>query len=187
MAKKNPTHTPEEIQALWDEFLSIEEIDDRRRIIFEDTKKKRPKFKALAENNAFELFTELGGSDSMIEVTENWAFEYTYENWVNDYGEEEEDIDDEEKKRLEEDENWEDENEKKKTPRELEWDLEEESIQRAHDTGYWLQTCLCILEGPDDVSLPFIFGFTEGEFDGSVLENPYTTKDGDVSFGIPFY
>lgn len=175
----------EEIQALWEEFLSVEETDDRRNIIFEDIKKRNPKYKILAEDSPLEFFIELGGNEYDIEPTHNWAIEYTYKDWVDEYGEEE--IDEEEKKRRNEDEDWEDNYERKKTSRELEWDLQAESIQHAYDTGFWRQTCLFTLKGPDDVSLPFIFGCTEGEFDGSVLENPYTTKDGDVPFGIPFY
>jgi len=175
-----------EIQDLWDEFLSIESEEDRRRVIFKDAKKRKPKFKILADQSPWDFFIELGGIESDIVPTDNWAFEYTYEDWVDEYGEEEEEIDEEERKRREENEDWEDDYEPKKTQRELEWDLEKESIKHAEETGHWLQTCLCSLEGPGDVSLPFIFGFTEGEFDGSVLENPYTTENGNESYGIPF-
>ena len=177
----------QKIQDLWDEFLSIESEEERRRIIFEDVKKRQPKFKILAEDSPWNLFKELGGIESDIGPTDNWAFEYTYDDWVWDNGEEEEEIDEEERKRREENEDWEDDYEPKKTLRELEWDLKEESVKHAEETGHWRQTGFQPLEGPDDVFLPFIFGFTEGEFDGSVLENPYTTKDGDVSFGIAFF
>ena len=186
----------EEIQDLWDEVLSIEDIDDRRKLIFADAKKRRPRYKILAEKSPFDLFLELGGIEWDIVPTHNWAFEYTYDDWVNYYGGEEDETDADEDENENEDELESDQNELDEgskndlrteiTLRELEWDLEKESIDHAEATGHWLQTGFCPLKGPDDVFLPFIFGFTEGEFDGSVLETPYSTKDGNVSFGFLF-
>ncbi len=67
----------QKIQALWDEFLSIESEEERRRIIFEDVKKRKPKYKILAEDSPWDFFIELGGLESDIVPTDNWAFEYT--------------------------------------------------------------------------------------------------------------
>jgi hypothetical protein len=136
---------------LWLELTSIESIDERIIAIHKDTKSTSPKFQILAEENPQLLFELLGGDNFEIN-TNNWAFEYTYENYIQEYD-------------IEYD-----------SAESSEWDLEEKSIEHAHDTGYWYVTGTCVIEGPNNIELEFEFEYCEGYLDG-ILGTPYNLSE----------
>lgn len=139
------------LEILWAELSSIENIDDRKVIIYNDKESISPKYKLLAEEDPQRLFELLGGDDSDI-YTQNWAFEYSYEDYIEEYG-----ID--------------------YDPKEADaWDLEEKSIEHAHDTGFWYVTGTCAIEGPNDIELEFEFEYCEGYLDG-IIGTPYNDSE----------
>jgi len=138
------------IERLWSELISIN-TDDRKLAIYKDVHSNLRKYQVLAEEEPHRLFELLGGDDSRI-TTSNWAFEYSYEDYIEENG-------------IEHDEN-----------EANEWDLEEKSIQHAHDTGYWYVTGTCIIEGPDDIELEFEFEYCEGYRDG-IIGTPYNESE----------
>ena len=135
------------LDSLWEEISSIGKIEERRIKIFDDLRSSNFKFKGLAEEDPYRLFQLLGGDENKIE-TNNWAFEYEYEDYVDEYGVEF------------------DENEFK------EWKLEERSIQRAHDSGFWYVTGISNIRLQNGDELPFEFQYTEGYLDG-IIGTPY--------------
>ena len=140
----------QDLEPLWAEISSIASVDERRTLIYNDSEFRRPKYKVLAEHDPYRLFNLLEGDEANIS-TSNWAYDYTYEEYVEDND-------------LEYDE---DEAEG--------WDLEEQSVQRAHDTGNWYVTGICIIRGTDDVELPFEFAYSEGYVDG-IIGTPYNQE-----------
>ena len=64
------------------------------------------------------------------------------------------------------------------------WDLEEKSIERAHDTGHWYVTGTSTIEGPNGIELEFEFEFCEGYLDG-IIGTPYN-EDEHRNHGIEF-
>jgi hypothetical protein len=146
-------------EILWSELSSMNSIDDRRVTIYHDIKSKSPKYLMLAEENPHRLFELLGGDDSEID-TQNWAFEYTYKDFIEEYDIEynskEADV----------------------------WDLEEKSIEHAHDTGHWYVTGTCVIKGPQNIKLAFEFEYCEGYLDG-IIGTPYTEAE-HGNHGIPF-
>jgi hypothetical protein len=150
----------DKIELFWSELKSIKNIEDRIVTIHKDIQSDSPKYQILAKENPHRLFELLGGDDSEI-TTSNWAFEYTYEDYIG-----ENDIEY-------------DANEAK------EWDLDEKSIEHAHDTGHWYVTGTCIIEGPEDIELEFEFEYCEGYLD-AIIGTPYNqTEHGN--HGILFY
>jgi hypothetical protein len=136
-----------DLETLWTEISSITSVDERRTLVYNDTESKKPKYKVLAEEDPYRLFNLLEGDEADICKT-NWAYEYTYDEYVDDNGL---DYDEEEADN---------------------WDLEEQSIQHAHDTGNWYVTGICIIEGPDGIELSFESAFCEGYLDG-IIGTPY--------------
>jgi hypothetical protein len=90
-----------------------------------------------------------------------WAPEFTYEQYVNEYDEEFSELD------------------------KLNWDVEEKSIERATEDGYWLETGTCIIDKPDGVELRFEFNLTDGERDVT-LATPYDKDDFEMPNCFPF-
>jgi len=139
------------IEKLWSELTSIENIDDRIIAIHNDTISKSPNYQVIAEENPQRLFELLGGDDAEIN-TNNWAFEYTYEDYIQEYD-------------IEYD-----------SAEASEWDLEEKSIEHAHDTGYWYVTGTCVIEGPNNIELKFEFEYCEGYL-GGISGTPYNLSE----------
>jgi hypothetical protein len=125
----------------------INNIDDRIVAIFNDIKSDLPKYRILAVEDPQRLFNLLGGNDSEME-TYNWAFEYSYEDYI-----EENDIEY-------------DANDASK------WDMVEKSIEHAHDSGHWYVTGICFIKGPNNIKLEFEFEYCEGHIDG-IIGTPY--------------
>jgi hypothetical protein len=136
-----------ETEELWETISLIENFEERIILIFKDTKKKKPIFKILAEENPYRLFKLLGGDESEVNLC-NMAFEYTYEQYISDYEIEYDTFD------------------------AANWDLEERSIEQAHDSGHWYVTGSCEINGPNDIILEFEFEFTDGVIDG-IITTPY--------------
>ena len=65
------------------------------------------------------------------------------------------------------------------------WNLEEKSINHAHETGHWYVTGTCKIYGPADIKLQFEFEFCEGYIDG-IIGTPYNEDEQD-NHGIVFY
>lgn len=147
-------------EAKWALIESIEDIEERIILIDKDVKKKRPLYRVLAKENPYRLYLLLGGDECEIELY-NWAKEYTYEDYLEDSGEEY-DSDDEEA-----------------------WDIEEKSIEHAQDTGVWYVTGSCLVSGPNNIELVFEVDYCEGYFD-SVIGTPYNI-DAHGNHGILFY
>jgi hypothetical protein len=138
-------------EVLWSELSSLNNIDERVVAIYKDIMSDIRKYQILAEEEPQRLFELLGGSDSEI-TTSNWAFQYSYEDYIQ-----ENDIEY-------------DANEAN------EWDLEEKSIEHAHDSGHWYVTGICKIEGPDNVELEFEFECCEGYLDG-IIGTPYNESE----------
>lgn len=119
--------------------------------IYNDVQSKSRKYQILVKKDPRRLFDILGGDDSEI-TTSNWAFPYSYEDYILENG------------------NEYDVHEAK------EWDLEEKSIEHAHDTGHWYVTGICIIEGPDHMELAFEFEYCEGYL-GSIIGTPYNASE----------
>ena len=150
----------EEIEKLWDEISSKHDLKERIMIIHSDIVNDKNKFKPLAEEDPYRLFKLLGG-DALDATRSNWAFEYTYENYIEDY-----DIEFDSKEAES-------------------WDIEERSIERAHDIGYWYVTGIVSLDVDESSSLLFEVEFAEGYFDG-IIGTPYDQGIGSKCYGIEF-
>ncbi len=146
------------IEALWAELSSLADINERRSVIHQDTRLDAPRYLVLAEDDPYRLFNLLGGDASEIE-TMNWAFEYTYEECI-----EENDIE------------YDSEEEKN-------WDLEKKSIERAHNTGHWYVTGTSIVKGPNGIELEFEFEFCEGYL-GIIIGTPYNREEHGHGIGF---
>jgi hypothetical protein len=149
-----------EMEKLWTEIESIENIKKRVILIHNDICDNTNRYKVLSEEDPYRLFELLGGDDSDL-MTTNWAFEYAYKEYIEEYDIEYDSI--EEKK----------------------WDLEEKSIQRAHDTGHWYVTGTTVIAGPNGIELAFEFAFCEGYLDG-IIGTPYNEAE-HGNHGFEFY
>ena len=150
----------EKEDSLWLELIEIENIVYRRSLIFNDINSGNNRFELIAENDPFRLFELLGG-DEADSIKNNWAFKYTYENYLEE----------EDKEYVEKEAN--------------EWDVDEKSIERAHESGHWYVTGEVILEGLKGEELFFELQYTEGFFD-SLISTPYNYND-TKDHGILFY
>ena len=149
------------LNKLWSILEEINSTNERSRRIYQDLVSKANVFKPLVEDNPYRLFELLGGDVLEAERT-NWAFEYTYENYL-EYSGEEFDI------------------------RKAEsWNIEERSIERAHDTGYWYVTGMFSFKIDESSELLFELEFLEGYFDG-IIGTPYDKNIGSKCHGIEFY
>jgi hypothetical protein len=140
-----------ELNELIHELSSIELIDERRLVIFNDVQSDSPKYKVLAETDPYKLFELLDGDNDDMELF-NWAPDYSYEDHVEQLDLE---YDSEEA---------------------AAWDLEERSIEYAHDVGFWLVTGISIVYGPKGIELPFEFEFNEG-YQGPIIGTPYNQSE----------
>jgi hypothetical protein len=138
-------------ELLWQELESLDDYIERILLIHQDISSGCLKYKILADNDPFRLFEDLGGNESDIE-TSNWALPYSYDDYI-----EENDL------------------EYDSAEAEL-WDLEERSIEHAHDTAHWYVTGTSVINGPGDIELSFEFEFCEGYIDGN-LKTPYDKLD----------
>ncbi len=139
------------IENLWIELSSINNIDDRIITIYKDIHSDLHKYQILAEQDPRRLFELLGGDYSEIRRSK-WAIDYSYDDYIEEYD-------------IEYDDN-----------EANEWDLEEKSVERAHDTGYWYVTGISIIEGPDNINLQFEFEYCEGYLDG-IIGTPYNQTE----------
>lgn len=147
------------IELLWSEIATINNIDDRKMAIYVDVQSNLRKYEILAVKDPHRLFKILGGNESEIN-TQNWAFEYSYDDYVQ-------------------------ENELEYDDNEAEaWDLESESIENAHNTGYWYVTGTCLIEGPDNIELEFEFEYCDGYLE-RIIGTPYN-KDEHGNHGFLF-
>jgi hypothetical protein len=145
------------LEKLWAELESIKKINERVILVHRDITDNENRYKVLAEEDPYRLFELLGGDDTDL-LTTNWAFEYSYEDYVNENG-------------LEYD-----------TQEADQWDKEEKSIERAHDTGHWYVTGSSTIEGPNGIELEFEFEFCEGNIE-KIIGTPYNEdKHGNHGF-----
>ncbi len=141
----------QKIEILWSELTLIENINDRRVLIHSDVKNKRPKYEILAKDDPYRFFELLGGDKSEIN-SNNWAFEYTYEDYIE-------------------------ENDIEYDPEQADgWDLEGKSIEHANDTGHWYVTGTCVIEGPNNIELEFEFDYCDGLLD-RIIGTPYNENE----------
>jgi len=150
----------EKEESLWSELNEIESFIARRSLIFNDINSGNKLFELIAKNEPGRLLKLLGG-DEGDSIRYNWASEYTYEDYL-----EEEDQEYDEKEATE-------------------WDVDEKSIERAHDSGHWYVTGELVLEGLKGEELAFEFQYTEGYFDG-IIGTPYNTDEDGKDHGIYF-
>lgn len=148
------------IDNLWSELTAIKDVDNRIVAIHNDIQTNLRKYQVLAETDPYRLFDLLGGDDSDLDTC-NWALPYSYENFIE-------------------------ENEIEFDPiEEKEWDLDEKSIEHAHDSGHWYVTGFCTITGPEKIELEFEFQYTEGYLDG-IIGTPYN-QESHGNHGILFY
>ncbi len=65
------------------------------------------------------------------------------------------------------------------------WDVEEKSIERAQEDGFWLETGTCLIDEPKGVELRFEFSLTDGEPD-EILATPYDKNGYEMPNCFPF-
>ena len=148
------------IELIWNALEAHDSVDKIREIVFEDVKSKKHVLKGLAESDPHRLYNLLNGDEFEIQVTA-WAPEFTYEQYVN-----ENDLEFDELEKSN-------------------WDVEEKSIERATEDGYWLETGTCIIDKPDGVELRFEFNLTDGVWD-ETLATPYDKDDFEMPDCYPF-
>ena len=141
----------QKIEILSYELTSIKKIDDRRVCIHKDTKSRSPKYKILAEEKPFLFFEILGGDEFEI-ISNNWAFEYTYEDYIEQYDIEFDQADADK------------------------WNIEEKSIENANESGHWYVTGTCIIQGPNNIELEFEFDYCDGLLD-RIIGTPYNENE----------
>ena len=149
-----------DLEKLWEELESITNIDERVILIHRDIIDNEKRYKVLAEKNPYRLFELLGGDESKIS-TRSWAYEFTYDDYI-------------ELMDLEYD-----------SKEEKKWNLNEKSIERAHDTGHWYVTGTSVITGPNGIELHFEFAFCEGYLDG-IIGTPYNEAE-HGNHGFKFY
>lgn len=137
----------DKLDFLWEEISSIPAIPDRIKVIFQDVSKDLNRYKSLAEEDPYRLFELLGGDEANA-TRANWAFEYQYEDYLEENGEE---FDSEIA---------------------AAWNVEEKSIERAVNSGHWYVTGIVVLYTDDLDEVVFELQFTEGYFDG-IIGTPY--------------
>jgi hypothetical protein len=148
------------VELLWSELFSIKNIEDRILAIFNDIKSESRKYQILAEEDPQRLYKLLGGNDSEME-TYNWAFEYSYEDYI-----EENDIE-------------------YNANEASEWDIVENSIEHANNSGHWYVTGISLIKGTNNIKLEFEFEYNEGYIDG-IIGTPYNESE-HGNHGILFY
>jgi hypothetical protein len=136
-----------DLEIIWSKLEYIDSKDRIRKVIQEDVTSKKPVFKILSETDPQRLFDIVGGDDFEIEMN-NWAFEYTYEQYISDYDIEYNEVE------------------------ALNWDIEEKSIENSMETGHWYVTGTCVINEPEGVEFEFEFGYSDGYIDG-IIGTPY--------------
>jgi hypothetical protein len=150
-----------DLEIIWSKLESIDSTDRIRQLIHDDVKSKKPVFKILSETDPQRLFVLLGGDNFEIEMN-NWAFEYTYEQYISDY-----DIEYDEAEALT-------------------WDIEEKSIENAIESGHWYVTGTCVINEPEGVEFEFEFGYSDGYPDG-IIGTPYKKWKEEDEIGNSIY
>jgi hypothetical protein len=133
------------------ELESTDSIDKLIELIDNDSRKEKARFKILADADPQRLFELLGGDEFEIS-TKNWALEYTYEDYINENGLH---FDKEQAKK---------------------WNLEQESINHAHETAHWYVTGICSIKGANGLELNFEFEYCEGYVAG-IIGTPYDEEN----------
>jgi hypothetical protein len=149
-----------EIELIWNRLEAFGSVEKIRQVIQMDVNSKDQVLKILAESDPNRLYNLLNGDEFELQVTA-WAPEFTYEQYVNEYDVEFSELD------------------------KLNWDVEEKSIERATEDGYWLETETCIIDKPNGVELRFEFNLTDGERDVT-LATPYNKDDFEMPDCYPF-
>jgi hypothetical protein len=149
-----------EIELIWNRLEAFGSVEKIRQVIQMDVNSKDQVLKILAESDPNRLYNLLNGDEFELQVTA-WAPEFTYEQYVNEYDVEFSELD------------------------KLNWDIEEKSIGRATEDGYWLETGTCLIDKPDGVELRFEFNLTDGERDVT-LATPYDKDDYEMPDCFPF-
>ena len=149
-----------DLELIWNRLETFGSTDKIRKVIYMDVNSEEQVLKELAESDPNRLYNLLNGDEFELSVTE-WAPEFTYEQYVNEYDVEFNELD------------------------KLNWDVEEKSIERATEDGYWLETGTCIIDKPDGVELRFEFNLTDGEPD-IILATPYDEDDFEMPDCYPF-
>lgn len=146
---------------LWKKLEQLNDYVSRRLVIYNDISSGELKFKMISELDPYRFFSILGGEEMYSEKI-NWAFPFTYHDYVQN-------------------------NNLKFRKKELhKWDLEERSIERAHATGFWHVTGIINLDIGNGKSLKFILNYSEGMFDG-VSKTPYSEDIDTAIFGFQFF
>ena len=141
------------------ELSSLENIEDRKLMIVSDLKSGNHKFKNIAKNQPFNFFKLLGGDEDELVPTHNWAYKFTYADYLECnpeiiYSAEEE----------------------------KKWDLEQKSIENAYYADNYYSTCTVDLIVIDGSKLRFVFDFREGYL-LDCLATPYDVGDKELTFG----
>lgn len=149
-----------EIELLWNRLGAFGSVEKIRKVIQMDVNSKDQVLKILAESDPRRLYNLLNGDEFELDITA-WAPEFTYEQYVNEYELESNELD------------------------ESNWDVEEKSIERAQEDGFWLETGTCLINEPKGVELRFEFSLTDGEPD-EILATPYDKNVYELPNCFPF-
>jgi len=149
-----------DLNNLWLELTKIKDFETLRSMIYKDSSSKNNRYKLIADDDPLRFFELLGGDEAEAERF-NWAYEYTYKDYINEYGI-----------------NYNKSDEKS-------WDLENKSIENANDTGYYYVTGVVILKGLKGEKIAFELEYTDGYFD-KIIGTPYDTDEFGNEHGIYF-
>ncbi len=171
--------TAKDSEELLNELLSIDDIEKRKEIIFNDISKRNPKYKIIAQDDPYKLFDALGGDEDEVIRTHNWAYEYTFNDFLTEQIDNGYEFDEDTFEGTKEE--WKEYQNHLNLLREK-FDEKEESIKRANDTGNYYVTGLYEIKGKNNIILPFEWDFCEGYLE-SIIGTPYDTpKDHGYSF-----
>lgn len=147
------------MENLWSHIEQLSSTEERMDVILTDIKNSTFIYKELAIENPQRLFELVGGDVSNVDVTHRWATEYTYQNYIDDY-------------ELE--------------FNELEsgsWNIEEKSIERAEEMGDYYCTGRVIIYNRSHAELEFEFEYCDGYLEG-IIASPYDFAIKEPDYGI---
>lgn len=170
------------LESLFNELQSKDDVEVRKLMIFHDSTKKRPRYQAIAASDPYRFFKLLGGKLDNVMPTHNWAYEYSFDDYLEDQIEAGDEYNRDSFEGTEEE--WNEYQQDLQKQREA-YDEEAESIKRANELGSWYETGLYIVKGKNGLKLPFEFAFNEGYRD-RIIGTPYNTPLKGRSHGILF-
>ena len=147
------------MENLWSHLEQLSSTEQRLDIILNDIKNNTFLFRELASIDPQRLFELVGGDVSNVDVTHKWACEFTYQNYIDDYELEFNELE------------------------EASWNIEEKSIERAEEMGEYYCTGRVSISNKLNEEIEFEFEFCDGYLD-RIIATPYDFAIKDPKYGI---